>query len=143
MDFAVALVNGKQEHVVLGQTIVVDRLSNKVGESLVFDRVLLLQQDGKILVGTPFIKDISVEGLVLDHISGDKIHVYKYKQKVRYRRKTGFRAKLTQIKIVKIGDKKAENNKPESAKTEVNSKEVQKITKQPKMVVKKAKTATK
>lgn len=139
MDFATVLINGKQEHVTLGMTILVDKLEKKTGEVLVFDQVLVLCQDGKTVVGQPYVSNIKVEAEVLEQLKGEKIYVKKYKQKVRYRRKTGFRPLLTKIKITSIGVKKVE--KGQKAVSEKKSAEVTKAVKKiqkPKEKVKKA-----
>lgn len=138
MDFATVLINGKQEHVTLGMTILVDKLEAKTGDVLVFDQVLVLCQDKNTVVGQPYVANIKVQAEVLEQLKGEKIYVQKYKQKVRYRRKTGFRPLLTKIKIISIGVKKEEKvQKAVSEKKPAKVSKVEKKTLKPKEKVKK------
>ena len=77
-----------------------------------FDKVLLVEDEDKILIGEPFIKDFVVEGTVLnDKVRGDKVIVFKKKRRKGYRVKNGHRQDFTQIEILRIGDKKASTGK--------------------------------
>ncbi|MCL5676144.1 MAG: 50S ribosomal protein L21 [Patescibacteria group bacterium] len=109
MKYAVVKINGKQYQVCQGQSLLVDKINKNKGEELEFKEVYLLNEEGKITVGQPLVNGVTVKAVVEEQIKGDKVVVAKYKSKVRYRRKKGFRAKLTQIKITSIetGEKKA------------------------------------
>ena len=92
-----------------GQKIEVDRLSASDGE-VEFDKVLLIAQGEKTVVGNPVIHGARVTGAVLGEHKGDKIIVFKYKPKVRYQRKKGHRQTYTSVEIKKItapGEKEA------------------------------------
>jgi large subunit ribosomal protein L21 len=106
MKYAVIKSGGKQYRVCEGDIIDVDNLNVKKDEKVIFDNVLLLVSDSATKVGKPIISGEKVEGVILDNIKGDKLYVAKYKAKVRYRKRIGFRAKMTRIRIDKIGDKK-------------------------------------
>lgn len=97
--FAIIAASGKQFRVSQGDRIVVDRLDHGVGETVRLDAVLLLGGDDRPLVGTPFVSGALVEAVVLGHRAGDKVIVFKYKAKARYRRKYGHRPMLTELKI--------------------------------------------
>ena len=98
MDYAVLRIKGHQYKVSEGQEILVDR----VGDAKLQADVLLVSKDGKVRVGKPVVKDAKVTIKVLGEEKGEKIDVYKYKSKSRYRRHTGFRSQLTRLLIQKI-----------------------------------------
>jgi large subunit ribosomal protein L21 len=102
--YAIVETGGKQYRVKPGDTVAVERLSGEPGETLDLDRVLLLGGDGPraARVGSPGVAGAVVRAEVVDHIRGEKIIVFRYKSKVRYRRKTGHRQSLTRLKITDI-----------------------------------------
>jgi len=99
---AIVDLNGKQYQVEEGRYITVDRLSLEPDASLEISNVLMLVDGDQSQVGVPFVQGASVKATVLRHTRGKKILVYKMRCKKGYRRKNGFRADLTQIKIEKI-----------------------------------------
>ena len=102
MKYAVIAISGTQIKVEEDQVITVDNLNldeKKTGKNT---DVLLTVNDDKVTVGQPNVKDASVEYEVVKNYQGDKLKVFKYKAKSRYRRHSGFRAQLTDIKITKI-----------------------------------------
>ncbi len=102
MKYAVIAISGTQYQVEEDQKIVVDSLNLKEEEKSSTDQVLLTVNEDKVKVGTPTVKDASVEFKVLKNYQGDKLKVFKYKSKSRYRKTTGFRPQLTEIQILKI-----------------------------------------
>lgn len=101
--YAIVETGGKQYRVRPGDTIAVERLAGAPGETLDLDRVLLLGGDGgQTSVGAPGVAGAVVRAEVLDHALGDKIIVFRFKSKVRYRRKTGHRQRLTRLRITDI-----------------------------------------
>ena len=100
--FAIIAASGKQFRVTEGDRIVVDRIAEEVGKTVRLDSVLLLGGSDEPLVGKPFVAGAAVEALVLGHRAGDKVVVFKYKPKSRYRRKYGQRPRLTELKISAI-----------------------------------------
>lgn len=102
MKYAVIAISGTQHQIEENQKIVVDLLNLKEGEKSSTDQVLLTVNEDKVKVGTPTVKGASVEFTVLKNYQGEKLHVFKYKSKSRYRKTTGFRAQLTEIQINKI-----------------------------------------
>jgi large subunit ribosomal protein L21 len=125
--YAIVEIAGQQFKVEAGKKIFVHRLEAEEGKKIDFDQVLLIEEDGNITIGEPTIKDAQVEGLVLDHMRGDKVIVFKKKRKKGYRIKNGHRQNFTQVEIVSINGKgslkkavtkKAEVKAEESAATE-------------------------
>jgi len=102
MKYAVIAISGTQHQVEENQKIIVDNLNLKDGEKSSTDQVLLTVNDDKVIVGTPTVKNASVEFTISKNFKGEKIKVFKFKSKSRYRKTTGSRPQLTEIQITKI-----------------------------------------
>jgi len=100
--YAVIETGGKQYRVKVGDRISVELLDVSAGSDLDLERVLLVGGDGSTRVGTPIVDGASVTARVDDHYRGEKIIVYKYKAKKRYRRRTGHRQNHTHLTITGI-----------------------------------------
>jgi large subunit ribosomal protein L21 len=101
--YAIVETGGKQYRVQPGDTIAVERLDGSPGETLELDRVLLLGGDGsETRVGAPGVAGAVVRAEVVEHARGEKLIVFRFKSKVRYRRKTGHRQHLTRLRITDI-----------------------------------------
>jgi large subunit ribosomal protein L21 len=100
--YAIVEIAGQQFKVENGKKIFVHRLEAEEGTKLTFDQVLLIEDEGKITIGEPVIKDAVVEGVVVDHVRGDKVIVFKKKRKKGYRIKNGHRQNFSQVEIVSI-----------------------------------------
>jgi large subunit ribosomal protein L21 len=100
--YAILDVNNRQYKVRKGQEIFVDLQPVEVGSSLKFDKVLLAENDGNVLVGTPVLPNASVSASVLDHVKGDKVIVFKKKRRKGYKVKKGHRQRFTKIRIENI-----------------------------------------
>lgn len=99
--YAVVRVGGKQYKVVEGKEILVDKL---VDPKKFETEVLLLVDDDKVKVGKPVLKDVKVSfKVVTDLEKGEKVEIYKFKAKSRYKRHTGFRPQYTRLLVEKIG----------------------------------------
>ena len=96
--YAIIETGGKQYHVAQDEVIFVEKLDVNEGASVVFDKVLML--DNKI--GTPYLKGAKVTGKVLAQGKAKKIIVYKYKSKKNYHKKQGHRQPFTKIQITAI-----------------------------------------
>lgn len=103
--YAIVEIAGQQFKVEEGKKIFVHRLEAGEGDSLEFEKVLLVEDNDKILVGEPTVKDLVVEAKVVTNVRGDKVIVFKKKRKKGYRVKNGHRQNFTQIEIVRIGEK--------------------------------------
>lgn len=97
--FAVVEIAGKQYIAAPGETVVVDKIEGKEGEVVAFDRVLLISDNDKTLIGTPTIKGKKVTAKIVKQGKAEKIHVRRFKSKVRYRKSKGFRALETTVQI--------------------------------------------
>jgi large subunit ribosomal protein L21 len=96
--FAVVKSGGKQYRVSEGQELVVDRLVGEVGDSVELP-VGFVADEASVDLGE---RTAKVE--ILEHLRGDKIHVYKYKPKKNYRKKTGHRQALTRVRVLEVSD---------------------------------------
>lgn len=105
MNFAVIKAAGKQYKVSPGLVLEVDKIEGKSGDKVSFDEVLLVCNDDKVTVGTPFVSGSAVTAKIVDQVKGEKIRVAKFKAKARYRRTTGFRSMLTKVQIEDIKNK--------------------------------------
>ncbi len=106
-NFAVIKTGGKQYLVSAGEEFLVDRLKDKKNKVLIKgDKIqfetLLKENKGSLKIGNPILKTGAVKGEVIEEFKDEKIVIFKYKAKKRYRKKTGFRAKKTKIKILSI-----------------------------------------
>lgn len=102
MLYAIVESGGKQYKAVEGSYIEIDLLPDEVGKKKSFDKVLLLVDDDKVEVGTPYLSNVSVDATILEHFKGPKITVFKYRAKQRYRVKTGHRQKYTRVMVDSI-----------------------------------------
>ena len=109
---------GKQYKVSEGDVVFFEKLDAEEGKKVSFDKVVLVSDEKKVEVGTPYVKGVKVEGKVLEHGKGKKIIVYKYKAKKNYRRTQGHRQPFTKVEITKISAGKATEAKAEVAKKE-------------------------
>ncbi|MCA1588273.1 MAG: 50S ribosomal protein L21 [Chloroflexi bacterium] len=97
--YAVVSSGGKQYRVEPGTTLILERLTADAGAAITFDRVLLVGDGDAVTVGTPTVSGATVSGTVMGEELGPKIVVFKFKQKVKYRRRTGHRQHLTRVRI--------------------------------------------
>lgn len=100
--FAVIKVTGKQYAVSTGSHLDVDFMPGDEGSTVSFSEVLLLDNNGKVSVGKPFVKSATVTAVIEKQYKGEKITVRRYKSKVRHRRTVGFRPHLTRLHITDI-----------------------------------------
>lgn len=122
MKYAVIQTGGKQYRVKEGEVLEVELL-NVASGNVVFDQVLLNVNDDKVEVGMPTIAGLKVFASVVSEIKADKVQVFKYKSKSRYRKLRGHRQQYAQIKIESIG---VEPKKVVTPKAEVKAAPVKK-----------------
>lgn len=95
-------IQGKQYKVKNGDVIIVNNLNKEKGEKVVYDKVLAVFGDKGIEFGKPYLSGKKVEAIVEDSFKGKKIVVFKYRHKVNWKRKYGFRPILTKLKIISL-----------------------------------------
>ena len=100
--YAVLETGSKQYRVAAGDTLQVERLAVEAGQPFTFDRVLMVNNDGKISLGSPTVASASVLADVVEHIRGDKKIAFKMKRRKGYHKTIGHRQELTIVKIKEI-----------------------------------------
>jgi large subunit ribosomal protein L21 len=102
MLYAVLENGGKQYKASEGQNLDVDLLPVEVGSKKTFENVLLLVNDNDTQVGSPFLDGVTVDCTVVEHFKGEKLTIFKYRAKQRFRVKTGHRQKYTRVIVDSI-----------------------------------------
>ena len=97
--YALVDIAGQQFKVEAGKQIFVNRQAAEVGEALSFDKVLLLDNEGDVKVGAPYIDGAAVKATVVEHCKGDKVIIFKKKRRKGYQKKNGHRQYLTKLQI--------------------------------------------
>lgn len=100
--YAVIETGGKQYKVAPGDTVEVERLPDRPGEPLEFERVLFYSDGDDVRCGAPALGDVRVIGSVVTHKRGPKITMQTYKRRKGARRKKGHRQELTRVQISRI-----------------------------------------
>jgi large subunit ribosomal protein L21 len=100
--YAVLETGSKQYRVAAGDTLEIERLAVAAGQPFTFDRVLLVNREGAVSVGTPTVTGATVEADVVEHIRGDKKLTFKMKRRKGYHKTIGHRQELTIVKIKEI-----------------------------------------
>ena len=100
--FAIVEIAGQQFKVEKDQSLFVHRLQNEEGASVEFDKVLLVDNNGSVKVGTPVVAGAKVKAKVVSHLKGDKVIVFKKKRRKGYKKKNGHRQYFTKLHISEI-----------------------------------------
>jgi large subunit ribosomal protein L21 len=102
MSYAIIETGGKQVRVEPGRFYDIERIPVEEDESHTIERVLLVQHDGEVSIGQPFVEGAIVKGTVMRHFRDRKVLVYKMKPKKKTRKKRGHRQELTRLMIDSI-----------------------------------------
>lgn len=102
--YAIVNIAGKQFKVAKDQEIFAPLLKDDIGATLKFDEVLLVDNEGKVQIGSPTVKGMKVSAKVLEHVKGDKVIVFKKKRRKGYKVKNGHRQQFTKILINDISN---------------------------------------
>ena len=104
--YAIVEIAGQQFKVQKDQKVYVHRLDAEAGSKIDFDKVLLIEDKGKVNVGAPAVAGAKVTAEVLNHVKGDKVIVFKKKRRKGYKKKNGHRQAFTELAIKGIKVKK-------------------------------------
>jgi len=115
--YAIVDIAGQQFKVEKGQELFVHRLEGEKGAKVDFRQVMLIEHDGKTVVGTPVIEGASVEGTIVDHLRGDKVFVFKKKRRKGFKKFNGHRQYLSLLKIEDIHEKSPRSKSKKAAAT--------------------------
>lgn len=118
--YAIVEIAGLQYKVAKKQRVFVHRLEANAGDSVEFNKVLLIDNDGKITVGSPVIDGARVAAKVVSHLQGDKVIVFKKKRRKGYKKMNGHRQQLTELLIQGVLGK-GEKLSADDAKLEIAS----------------------
>ena len=102
MTYAIVETGGKQYRVQPGETVRIEKLVANEGDTVVLDKVLVINNEGSMAVGAPYLAGAKVTAKVAAQGKARKIIVFKYHNKTNYRRKTGHRQPFTAVTIEKI-----------------------------------------
>lgn len=119
--YAVVETGGKQYRVAIGDKLKVEKLDVEEGTTIELDRVLMTSNDGEVTVGSPLVDGTAVGATVLGQGRGEKIKVYKFKRRKKYRRTQGHRQSYTELEITSIG---AATGEAKAAPKKVEAKKV-------------------
>jgi large subunit ribosomal protein L21 len=100
--YAVLETGGKQYRVATGDQLEIERLEIEAGKPVTFDRVLLVNNEGKVTVGAPTVSGATVVADVVAHKRGEKVTTFKMKRRKGYHKTIGHRQELTVVKITNI-----------------------------------------
>src|SRR5690349_5891477 len=100
--YAVLETGSKQYRVAAGDRLEIERLAIEAGQPVTFDRVLMLNNDGKVTLGSPTVPSATVVAEVVEHIRGEKKVAFKMKRREGYHKTIGHRQELTVVKIKEI-----------------------------------------
>ncbi len=102
MHYTVLSVGGKQVWGESGKFYDVNKISAESGKEIIFNRVLLFNNQGNILIGHPYLESVQIQAIILKHFKNNKTIVYKMRPKKKTRTKQGNREKFTRILIENI-----------------------------------------
>jgi len=100
--YAIVEIAGQQFKVEKDRNIYVHRLDAKEGDAVDFEKVLLVDNEGKVKIGAPVVKGAKVTAKVLEHVKGDKVLVFKKKKRKGYKKLNGHRQQFTRLQIESI-----------------------------------------
>ena len=100
--YAILDIAGQQFKVEKDKKVFVHRLKGEEGTQVEFEKVLLIDNEGKVKVGSPQIKGAKVVAKILSHLKGDKVRVFKKKNRKGYKVSNGHRQYMTQIHVEEI-----------------------------------------
>ena len=100
--YAIVEIAGQQFKVEKDKKLFVHQLEASEGDSVEFEKVLLVDNDGQVAVGTPTVKGAKITAKVLAHVQNNKVIVFKKKRRKSYQKMNGHRQHFTQIQVETI-----------------------------------------
>jgi large subunit ribosomal protein L21 len=102
MKYAIAEISGRQFWIETGKYYDFNRIPTELGKQIILNRVLLVNNDGDVLIGKPYLESVKIKGKILEHHRGKKTIVYKMRPKKKTRKTQGHRQELTRVLIEDI-----------------------------------------
>ncbi|MGM0612626.1 MAG: 50S ribosomal protein L21 [Bacteroidota bacterium] len=100
--YAIVEIAGDQQKVEKGKELFVNRLTGEEGSTVELDKVMLVDDNGKVNVGSPVVEGAKVYAKIVEHLKGDKVKVFKKKRRKGYQKMNGHRQYLTKLQIEDI-----------------------------------------
>ena len=102
MKYAIVEISGRQFWIEPGKYYDLNRIPTELGKEIILNRVLLINNNGELLIGKPYVKSVTIKGKILKHLRSRKTIVYKMRPKKKTRKKQGHRQDLTRVLIQEI-----------------------------------------
>ena len=102
MKYAIVEISGRQFWIETGKYYDFNRIPIDLGKQITLNRVLLLNEEGNLSIGKPYVENVKIKGKILEHLRGKKTIVYKMRPKKKTRKKQGHRQELTRVLIEDI-----------------------------------------
>ena len=102
MKYAIVEISGRQFWIETGKYYDFNRIPTDLGKQITFNRILLINEEGNVSVGQPYLESVKIKGRILEHFRDKKIIVYKMRPKKKTRKKQGHRQALTRVLIEDI-----------------------------------------
>ena len=102
MKYAIVEISGRQFWIETGKYYDLNRIPTELGKEITLNRVLLVNNEGELLIGKPYLESVKVKGKILKHLRSRKTIVYKMRPKKKTRKKQGHRQDLTRVLIEEI-----------------------------------------
>ena len=102
MKYAIVEISGRQFWIETGKYYDLNRIPTELGKEITLNRVLLVNNDGDLLIGKPYLESVKVKWKILEHLRSRKTIVYKMRPKKKTRKKQGHRQDLTRVLIEEI-----------------------------------------
>src|SRR5574343_1874428 len=102
MKYAIVDISGRQFWIETGKYYDFNRIPTELGKQITLNRVLLVNDEGKLFIGKPYLESVKIKGKILEHLRSKKTIVYKMRPKKKTRKKQGHRQELTRVFIEDI-----------------------------------------
>ena len=101
MKFAIIETGGKQYKIAPNENVTIEKLADdlKVGDKVIFDKVLLIEDEKETQVGDPYIKGAKIEAVLEERAKGKKLNIIRFRSKSNYHRRLGHRQTHDTVKI--------------------------------------------
>jgi len=102
MKYAIIEISGRQFWIEVGKYYDLNRIPTELGNNIILNRILLLNNEGVLFIGKPYLENIEIKGKVIEHLKNNKVISYKMKRKKKTRKKQGHRQHSTRVLIETI-----------------------------------------
>ena len=102
--YAVISTGGNLYRVWKGDTIQIEKLDQNEGETVLFDKILLISNNGKVSIGKPFLEKSKIEGVVKSQGRDKKVSIIKFHRRKHYKKQAGHRQSFTKVEITNIAE---------------------------------------